>query len=279
VIDSGTESGGTPVRDIGPSAESAEDAGRTAARETLRVRLASAPAEFLRGALANPSLGDEELVLLLRNRAAEPETLRRIGGDRRRTVNHVVRRLLCVHPSTPLVVARNLLPFLSWSDLAEVTRTPSSHAVLRQQAEKLLRARLGELNSGERVALARRATRGLIADLLASDDDRVLRGLLHNGRLIERDAVRIAERSTTGAALLEHLVTASTWGTRRAVRLAVLENPRTPIAVALGLLRRLDPRDLRRVATSSRVPRVVRVGAGRRLEADDRGAGRRVGGA
>jgi hypothetical protein len=57
------------------------------------------------------------------------------------------------------------------------------------------------------------------------------------------------------------------WSVRRAVRVALLRNPRTPVADALHLLAGLAPPDLERMVRDEEVPRIVQIGAGRRLAA------------
>jgi len=240
--------------------------GSSASTETLRRNLRSAPTEFLVGALENPRLTPSEMLLLLRNRCAPAELLQRIGREPRWVRNHRVGRLLVEHPNTPRTVASRLVQQLFWNDLAEVARKPSTDPVVRRRAESLLLVRLEEMTVGERVALARIATRGVIPGLIEADDAPVLKSLLDNPRLIEADAARIA-RIPRAPATLDHLARYSTWGRRPAVRRALLRNPGTPIAAALHLLRRLDRRELLRICRDSEIRTVVRVGAERMLGA------------
>jgi len=240
--------------------------GRDASREDLRRRLASASAEYLAGALENPDLTPRELLLLLRNRQAQPEALRRVAGDREWMRNQEIRRAVALHPRTPLVVARNLVPQLYWKELAEVVLSPQVNPVVRRQAETRLIAQVEELAEGQRVALARRASRAIIGALLDSDSRRELLGLFGNPRMIESDAVRIASRGSAPPEALALLADHERWGRRRQVRLALLANPRTPVPTALRMLRGFSVQDLRRVLHDEAVPRIVRVGAERLLK-------------
>ena len=250
-------------------------AGRNASPEQLRRNVRSAPATYLDGALQNPELSEREVILLLRNPRARPEHLGRLGRERRWTRFYEIRKALVLHPRAPLAVSRNLLSHLYWRDLAEVSWDVQAHPVVRRQSETLLRGRLEELALGERITLARRATRGLIDGLLESTDGRVLQSLLSNERLVEPDAVRIASHGPTPASLLDHLARHPRWGVRREVRLALLHNPRTPVRTALYLIARLPVRDLQRLAEDGKVPRIVRIGADRRVERATRRAGSR----
>jgi hypothetical protein len=239
--------------------------GRKADVEQLRLRLTSAPPPYLEGALENPELGEEELLLLLRNRQAPGSLLQRIGRDPRWTRSYGVKRHLVLHPQTPRVLARSLVPHLHWRELAEAAGNLRVHPVIRRQAESLLRVRIEELSLGERIALARRASRGLLGCLIDAGDAPVLRALLGNPRMVELEAVRIAATPKGGPDLFRYLAEHPTWGVRPSVRMALLRNPRTPVAVALRLVDRLQRRDLHRLTKDVKVPKIVRVSAGRRL--------------
>jgi hypothetical protein len=240
--------------------------GLDASREDLRRRLSSASAEYLAGALENPELTPRELLLLLRNRQAQPETLHRVADDREWMRNQEIRRAVALHPRTPLIVARRLVPQLYWKELAELVLSSQVNPVVRRQAETRLIAKVEKLAEGERVALARRASRAVIGALLESDSRRELLGLFGNPRMIETDAVRIASRASAPPDALALLAGHERWGRRRQVRLALLANPRTPVPVALRMLRGLSVHDLRRVLDDEAVPRIVRVGAERFLK-------------
>lgn len=240
--------------------------GRSATLGQLRRYLLTAPEPFLDGAIDNPHLGDEEMPLLLRNRRASPALLTRIGRDRRWTRNSEVRRLLVQHPQVPMALARTLLSNLFWKDLLEVSVNLRVHPVIRRQTERMLQVRVEELTLGERIALARRAPRAVIASLIHSDESRLLLSVLGNPTLIEHDAVTISKASKTGGDVLSHLAAHPRWGVRRAVRQALIRNPRTPVPVALRLVGGLPRRDLQELIRDAGVPKIVRVGAERRLE-------------
>lgn len=241
------------------------EAGRRAPPAELRRRVGSASAAWVEGAADNPRLGRVELLLLLRNRQAAPETLARLAARHDSLRTGGVRAALVVHPRAPLSVTRGLVGHLFWRELCEVAASPSIHPLLRRRAELLLRARLGELEPGERVTLARRASRALVGALVEDDAIAVLEALLGNPRLIEADAVRLASRESTPPALLGRLGAHPVWSARRSVRLGLARNPRTPIPAALGLLRGLPRRDLRALAKDDKVRRIIRIGAERTL--------------
>ena len=241
--------------------------GRTDGSAELQRNLPIAPLAYLQGALQNPELDVERLVLLLHNRSTTPSLLMTVGRDRRWTRSYDVKKGLVHHPRTPVTLARSFLPQLYWKDLAEITEASRLQPGVRRQAEEVLKRRLPELTQGERVSLARRASRGVVSALSESSEARVLKALLGNVRLMEHDALRIASSSMAPRDVLVNMAEHPAWGDRYSVQLSLACNPRTPVPVALRVMEALPPPDLRKLSQDPRVPRIVRVGADRRLEA------------
>jgi hypothetical protein len=219
------------------------------------------------GVLDDPELHEEGVLALLRNRTAAPALLGRIARDRRWTRSYEIKKALARHPRTPLTIARSLLPHFYWRDLAEIADDARMPPSVKKQAEEVLKHRLAEMAQGERVALARRASRGVIAALRDSGEARVLQALLSNIRLVENDAVKIASNPDASREVLLALAGHPEWRARYSVRLSLLSNPKTPVPAALRLIEGLSQQELSRLARDPAVPKIVRVGADRRLEA------------
>jgi len=254
----------TPTKE--PVEAASEARGRSDSAAELKDRLASAPPPYVLGALDNPNLGPDEMFLLLRNRSAPAAALSRVARDREWTRLREVKRALVRHPNTPTAVARALAPHLHDKDLGEVAEDVRVRPSVRRRAEEILKIRIEEMPLGERISLARRPSRALVAALAQCADAGVLRALLGNPRLLEADAVRIASGAGTPPEALRAIAEHVTWGARRSVRMALLLNPRTPVPVALRLVRAAMRHDLSRLAADAKAPRIVRVGAERRLE-------------
>ncbi len=247
---------------------------RTASKDELRRRLSSAPAAWLSEAVDNPELGPSEMMLLLRNPSTPAAALERIGADRTWMGHHELRRGLVRHAHTPPATARNLLGHLYWRDWCEIAAHPAANPMVRRQAEKLLLSNLSELGAGERINLARRATRGLIPAFLTDRDPRVIEALLGNARLVEMDLLRLVNDPASNDEALRRVAEHPVWGRRRDLRLALLKRSELPVQTALRLTRTMDKRDLRALVEDDKVPLIVRVGIERRLRhAPSTGAG------
>jgi len=212
---------------------------------------------------ADPGRG--ELLSLLRSRETTAADVTRIGRNRVWMRSREMKLAFVSNPLAPQVLARQFLPHLGWRDLTELSVNARVSPVLRREAEKMLRTRLPELAVGEKVALARRGSRGIVEMLRDDPDALVLRAVAGNPRATESDFARILTRSDVPAAFLGWLADQSSWGQRRAVRLALVRHPRTPPPSALHLIPALSHRDIDELRRDFAAPRLVRVAAERHL--------------
>lgn len=167
-----------------------------------------------------------------------------------------------LNPRAPVPLSLRLVPSLSWRGLAAVALAPHVVGPVRVRAEAVLRDKVPELRLGERVALGKIATAPVLPLLLADQAMRVAEACLINPRLREEDLVTAVRLETVRVPLIEATCASPRWSTNYAVRLAIVLQPRTPLALALGQLSSLLPHDLRRVAEAS-VARLLQVAADR----------------
>lgn len=217
------------------------------------------------GAPERPDGTAEEVVRRLRDRTTPVAVLRRIAGETQRTAQREVKALLVRHPRTPLALARRFLPHLSWVELAEIARDVRVGPVLRRDAERLLENRLPEMAVGERISLARGASRRVLTALRSDPEAPVLRALLENPRATEADAVALASAPETPKSVLEHLARHPRFSESPSVRKGLLRNPSVPVPAALRLLERTPRGEWPALARDDRVSRIARLAASRRL--------------
>ena len=197
------------------------------------------------------------LVRCLRSPGCPRELVERLTGchwirSRRRVVPLLVR-----HPGCPQGFAMDALPRLGWHDLLLVVRDPRTRPAIRRQGERKLVDRLKQLTIGERTALARHATRGVIAALLADEAPAIVQALLDNAQFTEQDAVRLLHATGSGecvAAVLRH----PRWGAAPAVVGAAVRSPAAPLGLVLGLIATLPLARLEALCRSPEVSTAVR---------------------
>ena len=244
------------------------DAGRTASARILALELHRAPLAYLEGALANPVLQPGLVLQILKqNGAITGPLIARIGRNRAWLKPYEVKTAIVLHPRTTRALAMSLVQFLWWRDLARVADHAALAPPLRRAAERLLSIRLQELALGEKIALARIATRGVIGVLRRQNEPLVIRALLQNPRLVEADALAIAIGKGTPPAVLQALAEDARLSLRPALQKALVKNSSTPPATALRLMQRLSTQALKELTQAPHVPTLVKVAALRLVEA------------
>ena len=248
------------------SAENDFDSGRTAPPERLKARLPTAPPEFLEGALVNPGLTPKDLTLCLRNPGVAGSFIQRVAKNRDWIKSYEVKAAIVLHPRTPRAVAMNLVAYLWWRDLVRVSDRTALSPPLRRAAERLLTTRMQELALGERIALARIASRGVIGALRRDASPLVVRALLQNPRLMEEDVLAIAVAPGTPGEVLRAVAGEKRWSSRPPVQKAIARHPETPRAVALRFVHVLSTAALRELLVTPKVHPLVKVAVERLLE-------------
>jgi hypothetical protein len=146
-----------------------------------------------------------------------------------------------------------------------VALAPRVPGPVRVRAEAVLREKVPDLRLGERVSLGKIATAPVLPLLLADVSPRVAEACLINPRLREEDLMTALRQETVRVAIIEATCASPRWSANYAVRLEIVLQVRTPLALALGQLSALVPRDLRRVAEAP-VARLLQVAAQRLVD-------------
>ena len=218
----------------------------------LNAYLLSAPAEELRDLFEEKkdSLTEEHVLSALKNKNISPEILKAILAHPPYLVSYQVKKALVFLRKTPPVNAIHFIPHLYWMDLTEVSIQLSIHPLVRHAAERRLLEKLPEMGLGERISLARRASRGVLMALRQDAEPRVIRALLQNRFLTEEIVLAMAGSVRTSPEVLGILAYSPKWTVRYEVRKTLVLNPSTPVFVAQFLVRKLRATDIADLAGS-----------------------------
>lgn len=104
---------------------------------------------------------------------------------------------------------------------------------------------------GFRISLARRPAARVLDRLLFDPDARVVRTLLGNPRLTEAEVVKLAASRRAAPGVLEVIAEDDHWIVRYPVKVALANNPMTPLRVVVRLLPYLLHQDLRALSAGS----------------------------
>jgi hypothetical protein len=209
---------------------------------------------------------DKPLLIALLRRAVPLGFLELIASTPPWSDDHRLLAAVVLSPRATRPLGLRLVGSLQWRDLADVAASPRVANAVRIRAEGLLKDQLPDLRLGEKITLAKIATSPVLLPLLVDPDPKVVEAGLINRLLREEDLLTLVRAEEPSPPLLEGIVASSRWRDRYALRLAIALQPKAPLALALGQLSALMPRDLRRVAETAALSPLVKAAAARLLE-------------
>jgi hypothetical protein len=132
------------------------------------------------------------------------------------------------------------------------------------QAHRLgLQARLLKLDVGERAKQARSGDQETRMILIKDSNKVVALAVLANPKLTLHEVEMIAASRNVSEEVLREIAGNRDWIKSYSVTLALVNNPKTPVPMALTFLPKLRTRDLRFVGKNKGVPEVIRMSAKR----------------
>lgn len=197
-----------------------------------------------------------------------PEVRRRLGEYRR----HLLRRPGEEPPET--VAEPDTAGAADTADTAEPADEEMRQALAaaaaapagegeRESTTGLTEAQVRLLPIPVRMSLTRGASRSLRQILVRDPNPIVARAVLANNAFNEQEIEAIAANRSVTEEVLGEIARRREWIGQYRVALALVKNPRTPLALSVRLVARLAVRDLRLLSRDRNVPDAVRSTAGR----------------
>jgi hypothetical protein len=219
----------------------------------------------VRKLLAEVSPSDNAVLALLR-RAVSRAFLEEIAKTEPWSGRSLLLTAVAMNPRAEKTLSLRLLPLLPWGSLATLAATPWVLGPVRARTEALLDSMLLDLRLGERIALARIATRPVLLKLILDSEPRVVEAGLLNPRLSAEDLLNVIAREQAARVLLAQVAASPRWAEVYSVRLALTLQPLTPLSLALAQISALNRRDLERVAATEKLAPLVKAAARRVLK-------------
>lgn len=239
--------------------------GLEATSEELAAALDRASTSYIEGALSNPNIYEDHIVLLLKNQSLNRSLIDRIGKEHRWAKYYKIKVGIVNHPHAPKHLSMNFIRFLFWKDLIKVADNFRLPPPLRRLAEELLRTNINQMAEGEKIALARIANRSVIQSLQKNKNPRVIAALLKNWRITEEDITSIVRNEHTAPETLSVIARDEKWSNRFQIKIAIIKNKKAPIHYSLKSLQGLLKGDLKRIKEDANIRKVIRVRAEREL--------------
>ena len=154
------------------------------------------------------------------------------------------------------------------AELVEEDEGPSEPpAKEKEEGEKALGlyGKIKALSVPQRVKLALRGNREARAILLRDTNRMIPRMVLMNPRVTEDEILLVTKDRNAGVEILRQIGENRDWTGHYGIRAALVENARTPVALALRLLKTLQEREIRLLAKSKNVSSAVAAEARRMM--------------
>ena len=141
--------------------------------ELYQVVLDPAP-EVLRSALKNRNLNEDHLLALLKRRDLGEDLLKAIYQYEQQNPSRQLKMALVHNPATPGPIVLSLLPHLYLFELVDVCFLPGVTPDQKIAAERTIIQRLPQIELGNKMTLARRATADVVGAILREGDSRLV---------------------------------------------------------------------------------------------------------
>lgn len=107
---------------------------------------------------------------------------------------------------------------------------------------------LDHLTLGEKRSLAKGISKDTLDRLIYDSDPHVIRNLLDNPKMTERDVLKVASKRPASSEVLKEVFNHKKWSARYSIKKALVKNPYTPTWIALGLVNFLLVQDLKEIS-------------------------------
>ena len=125
--------------------------------------------------------------------------------------------------------------------------------------------KIAAMNPAQRLALAMKGTREERAILIRDPNKIVAVAVLSSPKITETEVENIAKMANVSDEILRIIGKTRGWVKSYRVISALTKNSKTPLAVSMNLLSRLNPKDVKMLAFDRNVPDVLRIAARRKI--------------
>ena len=152
------------------------------------------------------------------------------------------------------------------AELPELAPLPGADA--DEDRKQSVTQRLASMTVAQRMGVAMKGSREERAILIRDPNRLVSTSVLSSPKLTETEIEAIAKMANVGEEILRIVGSNRAWVKNYNVVLALARNPKTPVAMSMNLLNRLNDKDLRQLSTNRNVPEVLRVSARKKIVLD-----------
>lgn len=146
-------------------------------------------------------------------------------------------------------------------DVPMLDTAPEPESPPAGEDEKTAMQRINVMNVAQRIALAMKGSREERTILIRDPNKIVGVAVLSSPKMTETEIESIAKMASISDELLRIIANTRAWMKRYGVVSALVKNPKTPVAISMNLISRLNDKDLRMLSADRNVAEIVRITA------------------
>ena len=125
--------------------------------------------------------------------------------------------------------------------------------------------RIAKMSVPEKVRAAMKGSREMRGVLIRDSNKLVALSVLSSPKLTETEVESIARMGSVAEDVLRAIARVRAWIKNYTVVLALAQNAKTPLAISMNLLNRLQEGDIKKLSTNRNIPEALRIAARKRL--------------
>ena len=130
-----------------------------------------------------------------------------------------------------------------------------------QQKTQTFQERLATMTVPEKVKCATKGTREMRSILIRDPNRMVASAVLSCPKVNDAEVESFAKMGNVSEDILRTIANSRAWTKSYTVVLALVKNSKTPVAISMNLMQRLNPADVKKLSTDRNVPEALRVAA------------------
>jgi hypothetical protein len=140
-----------------------------------------------------------------------------------------------------------------------------------EEKAQTFQQRLANMTVPEKVKCASKGTREMRAILIRDPNRMVAAAVLSCPKVNEAEIEAFAKMGNVSEEILRSIAMSRAWTKNYGVLLALTKNSKTPVALSLTMMQRLNESDVKKLSTDRNVPEALRMNAKRRVAANQAG--------
>jgi hypothetical protein len=140
-----------------------------------------------------------------------------------------------------------------------------------EEKQLTFQQRLTNMTVPEKVKCATKGTREMRAILIRDPNRMVAAAVLSCPKVNEAEVEAFAKMGNVSEEILRTIAMSRAWTKSYGVLLALVKNSKTPVALTMTMLQRLNESDVKKISTDRNVPEALRVAARRKVVASQQG--------